>query len=96
MTEVVGAPKARAPAGRFRGNIRVYLPRFFENSGRLRAVLATSAPLGWRIRDWKVPPRLQPVTARGVSQMTTAAFFIEKTLTRLDRMKQTRQKEQLG
>ena len=24
------------------------------------------------------------------------AFFIEKTLTRLDRMKQTRQKEQLG
>ena len=46
VTELVGAPKARAPARRFRGNIRVYLPRFFENSGRLRAVLTTSAPPG--------------------------------------------------
>ena len=45
-SKLVGAPKAWAPARRFRGNIRVYLPRFFENSGRLRAVLTTSAPPG--------------------------------------------------
>jgi len=35
-------------------------------------------PLGWRIRDWKVLPRLQPVTAHGVSQMTTAACRLDR------------------